>query len=36
MREFIRRNRRVLLISLAVFMIFALGGAIFGFISIGG
>ena len=35
MKEFLKRNRKVLLISLTIFIIFAVAGAIYGFISIG-
>ncbi len=35
MKEFFKRNKKVLRISLVIFIIFAVGGAIFGFIAIG-
>ena len=35
MKEFFKRNRKLLLISLTIFLIFAIGGAIFSFISAG-
>ena len=35
MKEFFKRNKKLLLISLTIFLIFAIGGAIFSFISAG-
>ena len=35
MREFFKRNKKVLLISLVIFLIFAVGAAVFTFINIG-
>ncbi len=35
MREFFKRNKKVLLISLILFLIFAVGAAVFTFINIG-
>ena len=35
MKEFFKRNKKVLLISLVIFLIFAVGAAVFTFINIG-